>query len=84
MCFHMETLGRRSAKKPPMRYVSLDGGSDPTALEPTDGPICTQWVRNPIWSGLTHGRGVGGRCDRLPNQYVPLHTEYPQPSDKKI
>ena len=71
-------------KKPPTRYASPDGGSDPVASEPTDGPIRTQWIRNPIWSGPTHGTGVAGRYDQLPNQYVPLLAEYPELSDMKI
>ena len=60
-----------------------DGGLDPIASKPTDGPIRTQWIRNPVWSGPTHGRGVAGRYDRLPYQYVPLYAEYPEPFDKK-
>ena len=57
--------------KCPKRYANPDGGSDPIALEPTDGPIHTQcirnsiWshtqcIRNPVWSVLTHGTGVAG------------------------
>ena len=53
--------------KPPTRYASPDDGSDPIAFELTDGLIHTQCVRNPILSGLTHGKGVAGRYDRLPN-----------------
>ena len=82
--FPHEDFGQEKCEKPPTRYASPDGGSDQDASEPTDGSIRTQWIRNPIWSGPTHGRGVGGRCDRLPNQYVPLHAKYPVPSDKKI
>ena len=70
--------------KLPKRFVSPDGGSDPIASEPTDGPIRTQWIRNPVWSGPTHGRGVAGRYLRFPNQYVPLLAEYPEPSDRKF
>ena len=77
-------FGQEMCEKPPTRYANPDGGSDPIVSEPTDGPIRTQWIRNPVWSGPTHGRGVAGRYDRLPNQYVPLHAEYPEPSDKKI
>ena len=60
------------------------GGSDPIISEPTDGPIRTQRIHNPIWSGLTNGRGVAGRYDRLPSQYVPLHVEYPELSDRRF
>ena len=78
-------FGQEMCEKPPTRHASRDGGSDPTASEPTDGPIRTQWIRNPVWSGpTTHGRYVAGRYDRLPSQYVPLYAEYPEPSDKKI
>ena len=31
---------QEKCEKAPMRYVSPEGGSDPIALEPTDGPIC--------------------------------------------
>ena len=72
-------FGRQKCKKPPKQYASPDGGSDPIASEPTNGPIRTQWICNPIWSGLTHGRGVPERYHRLPNEYVPLHAEYPEP-----
>ena len=53
----------------PTRCASRDGGTDPIASEPTDGPIRTQCIRNPIWSGLTHGTSVAGRYDHLPSQY---------------
>ena len=62
-----------------------DGGLDPIASKPTDGPIRTQWIRNPVWSGpTTHGRCVAGRYDRLLNQYVPRHEECPEPSDRRF
>ena len=70
--------------KHPTRFVSPDGGSDPIVSEPTDGPIRTQYIHNPIWSGLTNGKGVAGQYDRLPNQYVPLHEECPEPSDRRF
>ena len=56
--FEQEMCGRH-----PTRFASPDGGSDPIVSEPTDGPIRTQWIRNPIWSGPTHGRGVAGRYE---------------------
>ena len=59
-----EDFGQKKCGKPPTRYVSPDGGSDPVASEPTDGPIRTQWIRNPVWSGLTHGRGVAGLYEK--------------------
>ena len=31
--------GQEKCGKPPTRYSSPDGGSDPVALEPTDEPI---------------------------------------------
>ena len=34
--------------KPPTRFASPDSGSDPIALELTDGPIRTQCIRNPV------------------------------------
>ena len=58
----------------PMRFVSPGGGSDPIVSESTDGPIRTQCVHNPVWSGLTNGKDAGGRYDQLPNQYVPLQS----------
>jgi len=63
--------------KHPTRFASPDGGSDPIVSESTDGLIRTQCIHNPIWSGLTNGKGVAGRYDQLPNQYVPLHEECP-------
>ena len=77
-------FGQEICERSPTRYASPDGGSNPTASEPTDGPIRTQWIRNPIWSGPIHGRGVAGRYDQLPNQYIPLHAEYPELSDMTI
>ena len=67
-----------------MRYASPDGGSDPIALEPTDGPIHRQCIRNPVWNGLTHGTDAAGRYDRLSCQYVPLLAENTKISDRKI
>ena len=52
--------------KPQTRNGSPDGGSDPVALEPTDEPSHRQRIRNPVWSGLTNGTGIAGRCDRSP------------------
>ena len=77
-------FGQEKCEKPPTRYSSPAGGLDPTASELTNTLIPTQWICNPIWNGLTHGRGVAGQYDWLPNHYVPLHAEYPEPSDKKI
>ena len=57
-------FGPEMCEKPPMQYTSPDGGLDPVALEPTDGPIHTQWIHSPIWSGLTHGTGVAVTCCR--------------------
>ena len=54
-------VGQVKCEKPPTRYVSLGGGSDPIASEPTNEPILTQWICNPIWSRPTHGTGVAGR-----------------------
>ena len=31
-----------------------------------------------------NGKGVAGRYDQLPNQYVPLHEECPEPSDRRF
>ena len=70
--------------KPPTRFASPDGGSDPIALEPTDRPIRTQCIRNPVWRGLTIGTDVAGRYDQLPSQYVPLLGKYSEPSDRKF
>ena len=67
--------------KHPTRFASSDGGLDPTVSESTGG---TQCIDNPIWSRLTNGKGVAGRYDRLPNQYVPLHEECPEPSDRRF
>ena len=77
--FEQEMCGKN-----PTQFGSPDGGSDPVVLEPTDGPIGTQCIQNPIWSGLINGPGVVGRYDRLPNQYVPLHKECPEPSDRRF
>ena len=68
----------------PNRFVSPDGGLDPIVSEPTDGPIRIQCIHNPIWNGLTNGKGAVGRYDQLPNQYVPLHEECPEPSDRRF
>ena len=68
----------------PMIFASPDGGSDPIVSEPTDGLIRTQCIHNPVWSGLTNGKGVAGRYDHLPNQSVPLHEERPEPSDRRF
>ena len=73
--------GQERRGKPPIRYASPEGGLDPIALEPTDGTIRTQWIRNPIWRGLTHGTDTAGRYDQLPNQYFLLLAEYPEVSD---
>ena len=70
--------------KHPTRFASSDGGLDPTVSESTDGPIRTQCIDNPIWSGLTNDKGVVGRYDRLPKQCVPLHEECPEPSDRRF
>ena len=74
--FEQEMCGKH-----PTRFASSDGGLDPTVSESTGG---TQCIDNPIWSGLTNGKGVAGRYDRLPNQYVPLHEECPEPSDRRF
>ena len=63
-----EDFGQEKCGKPPTRYVSPDGGSDPVASEPTDGPIRTQWIRNPVWSGLTHGRGFCTKNKKIKNK----------------
>ena len=76
--FELEMCGKH-----PTRYASPDGGSDPIVSEPTDGSIRTQYIHNPLWSGLTN-KGVAGRYDQLPNQYVPLHEECPEPSDRRF
>ena len=73
--------GQEKCGMPPTQCASPDGGSDPTALEPTDESIRRQCFCNPVWNGLTRGIGVAGRYDRLPHQYVPLLAE---PSDRKI
>ena len=75
--FEQEMCGKHTT-----RFASPDGGSDPIVSESTDGPIRTQCVHNPVWSGLTNGKDAGGRYDQLPNQYVPLHEQYPEPSDR--
>ena len=67
-----------------MIFASPDGGSDPIVSEPTDGLIRTQCIHNPVWSGLTNGKGVAGRYDHLPNLSVPLHEERPEPSDRRF
>ena len=77
--FEQEMCGKH-----PTRFASPDGGSDPIVSEPTDGPIRTQCIHNPIWNGLTNGKGVAGRYDQLPNQYVPLHEECPEPFDRRF
>ena len=61
----------------PTRFVSPGGGSDPTVSESTDGPIRTQCIHNPIWNGLTNGKGAVERYDHLPNQYA-HYTKYVQ------
>ena len=53
--------------KLPTQFASPDGGSDPTVTKSTDGQIRTQCIHNPIWSGLTNGKGVAERYDQLPN-----------------
>ena len=78
--FEQEMYGRH-----PTRFVSPDGGLNPVVSEPTDGrPIRTQCIHNPIWNGLTNGKGAAGLYDQLPNQYVPLHKECPEPSDRRF
>ena len=78
-------FGQDMCGKPPARYASPEGGSDPFALEPPDRPIHTQCIRNPVWNGLiTHGAGIAGRYSRLPSQYVPQLAEYPELSDRKF
>ena len=77
--FEQEMCGKH-----PKRFASPDDGSDLIVSEPTDGPIRTQCIYNPIWSGLINGKGVVGRYDRLPNQYVPLHEECPESSDRRF
>ena len=74
--FEQEMCGKH-----PTRFVSPDGGSDPIVSESTDGLIRTQRIHNPIWNGLTNGKGAAERYDQLPNQYVPLHEGCPEPSD---
>ena len=80
LCIDIEQM----CVKHPTQFASPDGGSDPIVSEPTDGPIHTQCIHNPIWSGLTNGKGVAGRHDRLPNQYVPLHEKCLEPSDRRF
>ena len=77
--FEQETFGKVST-----RFASPDGELDPVVSEPTDGPIRTQCIHNPIWSVLTNSKGVAGRYDRLLNQYVPRHEECPEPSDRRL
>ena len=76
IAFEQEMCGKH-----PTRFASPDGGSDPTVSESTDGLIRTQCIHNPIRSGLTNGKGSAIRYDQLPNQYVLLHEECPEPSD---
>ena len=59
--FEQEMYGKH-----PKRFVSPDGGLDPIVSEPTDGPIRTQCIHNPIWNGLTNGKGAAGRYDQPP------------------
>ena len=68
--------------KHPTRFASPDGGSDPIVSESTNRPIHTQCIYIPIWNGLTNCKGIAGRYDRLPDQYVPLHEVCPEPSDR--
>ena len=77
--FEQEMYGRH-----PTRFVSPGVGSDPMVSEATDRPICTQCINNPIWNGLTNGKGAAERYDQLPSQYVPLHEVYPEPSDRRF
>ena len=77
--FEQEMYGRH-----PTWFVNPDGGSDPIVSEPTDGPTCTQCIHNPIWNGLTNGKGIAGWYDQLPNQHVPLHKDRPEPSDRRF
>ena len=77
--FEQEMYGRH-----PKRFVSPDGGLDPIVSGLTDGPIHTQCIHNPIWNGLTNSKGTAGCYDQLPNQYVPLHEECPEPSDRRF
>ena len=44
--------------KPPTRYASPDGGSDPIALEPTDEPIQKRCIRNPVCNAKAHTQGA--------------------------
>ena len=77
--FEQEMYGKH-----PTRFVCSDGGSDPIVSESTDKPIRTQCIHNPIWNGLTNGKGAAERYDQLPNPYVPLHEVCPEPSDRKF
>ncbi len=81
LCINVE---QEMCRKHPMRFTSPDGGSDPTVSESTDGLIRTQCIHNPVWSGLTNSKGVAGRYNQLPSQYVPLHEECPEPSDRRF
>ena len=77
--FEQEMYGKH-----PMLFISPDGGSDPIVSESTYGPIRTQYIHNPIWNGLTNGKGAAEQYDQLPNQYVPLHEVCPEPSDRRF
>ena len=68
--------------KHPTGFASPDGGSDPIVSESTDGPIRTQCIQNPIWSGLTNGKGVEDKKDTTNQEiykqfYLQLISEYP-------
>ena len=54
--FEQEMCGKHTTQ-----FVSPDGGSNPIVSEPINGPIRTQRIHNPIWSGLTYGKGVAGQ-----------------------
>ena len=75
--FEQEMCGKH-----PTRFASPDGGSDPIVSESTDGPIRTQCIHNPIWSGLTNGKGVEDKKDTTNQEiykqfYLQLISEYP-------
>ena len=83
MCFYIDSEQEMYGRHP-TRFVSPSGGSDPIVSESTDRPIRTQCIHNPIWNGLTNGKGAAERYDQLPNQYVRLHVVCPEPSDRRF